>query len=162
MIAYFSRYLKGEALAAAAIEDFCGKRPLRFERLPSGRLYAPYAPFFSCSYSYGLSLCVVSRYDLGADMELCRDAKKYLSVARRFFHPSEKEIVTEENFFEIFTAKEAYAKYTQEGIFAAPMNFSVAEGSVNGVNIIHFREGDYICAVASKNETEVETKWIYL
>lgn len=161
MIAYLSKRLRGQSLAAAAIKDFCGKTALSFYRRPSGKPYANDAPYFSCSHSHGFSLCVVSNYEIGADIELNRNAEKYMGVARRFFHPEEFSAVTKDNFFEIFTAKEAYVKFTETGVFGGMDSFSVISGKVGDVNIIHFKSGDCICAAASKNEIEVEIKWIY-
>ena len=82
--------------------------------------------------------------------------------ARRFFAPDEAAAATEENFFKLFTAKEAYVKYTEMGIFSGMEFFSAMNGQVGDVNIIKFTDGNCICAAASKTERDVNIKWIYL
>ena len=146
-----------------ALRDFTGEqRVFDIKRRPTGKPYAVDGPCFSFADSCGYVLCAVSRGEIGADLELSRSATKYMPVAKRFFASDEAAAATEENFFELFTAKEAYVKYTEMGIFSGMEFFSAMSGQIGDVNIIKFIDGNCICAAASKTEREVNVKWIYL
>lgn len=72
--------------------------------------------YFSISHCGDYAVCAVSYQNIGVDIEVKR--KKGLKVAKRFFKKSECEWIedSEERFLKIWTLKEAYAKYTGEGI----------------------------------------------
>lgn len=152
----------GEFIKRSLWEYVGEKREFIFKRHKTGKPYAQNGPFFSFSDSCGYMLCAVSDYDLGADLELRRDSQKYMKIAKRFFAPDEAAAATPESFFELYTAKEAYVKYTQMGIFSGLEKFSALSGRVGSVNIIKFSYGECVCAVASEKESEVEAEWIYL
>ena len=99
---------------------------------------------FSVSHSGQCWVCAVSKQQLGIDIQKkCGGYQK--DIAKRFFHPDEY-LYLEQNefngFFDVWTAKESYVKYTGRGIdddFAA---FSVVEKGriskcVNGARL-HF------------------------
>lgn len=157
--AYLAKGMNEEELVKRALRDYSGREDFVFHRRPSGKPYVEGGPYYSYSDSCGYALCVVSDHEIGGDIELRRDASRYMSVAKRFFAPDEAAIATEENFFEIYTAKEAYVKFTEMGIFSGMEHFSTLSGRVGTVNIIHFSDGDCICAAASEHESEVEITW---
>lgn len=156
--AYLAKGLSENELVSLALKDYGGGE-YRLLRRPTGKPYAVGGPCYSYSDSCGFGLCVVSDYEVGGDIELKRDASRYMGVARRFFAPDEAAAATEDNFFEIYTAKEAYVKFTEMGIFSGMERFSTLSGRVGGVNIIHFSDGDCVCAAASEHESEVEVRW---
>ena len=163
MTAYLGKTCDRGVFIRMAVRDYTGEqRVFEIKTRPTGKPYAVDGPCFSFADSGGYVLCAVSGGEVGADLELRRDAKKYMGVAKRFFAPDEAAAVTEDNFFELYTAKEAYVKFTEMGIFSGMERFSALGGKVGGVNIIKFSEGGLICAAASETETEVKTKWIYL
>lgn len=160
--AYLAKGMDEKELVSRALRDYTGcDKEFVFKRRSTGKPYAEGGPCYSFSDSCGFSLCVVNDWEIGGDIEMRRSALRYMGVARRFFAPDEAEITTEENFFEIYTAKEAYVKYTELGIFSGMEKFSTLSGKVGEVNIIHFSDGDCICAAASAHEKEVEIKWIF-
>lgn len=160
--AYLAKNMPESELVRRAVLDYIGgERELVFGLRPTGKPYIVGGPFYSFSDSHGYSLCVVSDYEVGGDIELRRSAHPYMGVARRFFAPDEATVASEDNFFEIYTAKEAYVKFTEMGIFSGMERFSTLSGRVGSVNIIHFSDGDCICAAASEHESEVQVKWIF-
>ncbi len=163
MIAYLGRTADSQVFIQMALRDFTGEqRFFEIKRRPTGKPFALDGPCFSFSDGKGYVLCAVSQHEVGADLELRRDAKKYMCVAERFFSPEEFAAANEENFFELYTAKEAYVKFTEMGIFSGMERFSALSGKVGNVNIVKFSEGDLICAAASETEKDVKVKWIYL
>lgn len=80
---------------------------------------------FSLSHTSGLVLCALETDGaarVGADVEkIPTDAGKVQKLTRRFFAPCEQTYVLSAKepcaaFAEVFTAKEAYAKFTGEGL----------------------------------------------
>ncbi len=160
--AYLAEGMDKEEFVQRALCDYTGRNEaFEIRRKRTGKPYAVNGPCYSFSDSCGFLLCVVSEREIGGDIERRRSAAKYMRIAKRFFAPDEAAAATEENFFEIYTAKEAYVKYTEMGIFSDMERFSVQSGRVGNVNIIRFSDGDCICAAASSYEKEVEIKWIY-
>ena len=161
MTAYLAKDMDANQFIQLALKDYTGAaHDFEIKRRSTGKPYIEGGPCFSYSDSKGYSLCVVSDYEVGADMEVKRSAEKYMNVTKRFFAPDEAAAAPADNFFEIYTAKEAYVKYTEMGIFSGMEYFSTMSGKVGEVNIIKFSDGDCICAAASEKEREVEIKWI--
>jgi len=74
---------------------------------------------FSISHSGGLWGCVVSDGPCGLDLQKMRPAA-FEALAKRFFFPEESRYVKEaglQGFYEIWTRREALAKYTGLGFF---------------------------------------------
>ncbi|MDR0424639.1 MAG: 4'-phosphopantetheinyl transferase superfamily protein, partial [Clostridiales Family XIII bacterium] len=96
---------------------------------------------FSVSHSGGLWACLMCGFEVGLDIEDTRQRAEragfdWLGIARRFFAQDECGYVEgggrpEEalsRFFEIWTKKEAYVKYTGRGIGGGLRGFSVLSG----------------------------------
>lgn len=98
-----------------------------------GERGAPYLsgdgmPFVSVSHSGKFTVCAVSDGRVGVDLQITspyrgetedEQAERLLRLARRFFHPSETEWIEKDprgRFFAVWSAKEAYVKYTGSGI----------------------------------------------
>ena len=161
MIAYLTKNTDADQFIQAALRDYTGTdQDFVIKMRPTGKPYIEGGPCFSFSDSHGYFLCVVSDHEVGADIEFRRSAEKYMDVARRFFAPDERDAATADNFFEIYTAKGAYVKFTEMGIFSGMEHFSTMSGRVGNVYITRFSDGDCICAAASEKEREVEIKWI--
>ena len=74
---------------------------------------------FSISHSDGLWSCVVSDSPCGLDLQKMRPAA-FEALAKRFFFPEESRYIKEaglQGFYEIWTRREALAKYTGLGFF---------------------------------------------
>ncbi|WP_089093987.1 4'-phosphopantetheinyl transferase HetI [Nodularia sp. NIES-3585] len=80
--------------------------------------------WFNLSHSQGLGLCAVNYHNrIGVDLEYMRPMSDLEALAKRFFLPSEYEVVRslspqqqQEAFFRYWTCKEAYLKATGEGL----------------------------------------------
>jgi len=84
---------------------------------------------FSASHSAGLALIAVSRtFEIGVDVERIDPAFDREAVARHFFCGGEISVAAEsaEEFFRIWTRKEAYVKALGLGFSLAPESFDVS------------------------------------
>ena len=112
--------------------------------------------FFSISHTKNIWACAFAQQPVGLDIERVRPCREEM-IAGRFFHREEAAFVArhKERFFEVWTAKESYVKYTGEGITDAFGAFSVISGDeisrfVNDVQLCHFNgiEGCNACLCA--------------
>ncbi|MCL2513162.1 MAG: 4'-phosphopantetheinyl transferase superfamily protein [Oscillospiraceae bacterium] len=120
----------GEKLAREMISGICGAPPhgIVIKREPGGKPYAENAPgiHFSVSHSGEYAVCAVSGRPVGIDIEKIRPVN--LKIIGRICSEEEKKYIfgasgntADENllykrFFEIWTAKEAFAKRDGKGI----------------------------------------------
>ena len=75
-------------------------------------------PCFSVTHSGSLWSCAVAPFPLGLDAEQERPVDTE-GLARRFFHPEEYAFLKKGNFtdfFQVWTAKESFVKYTGRGL----------------------------------------------
>ncbi len=113
--------------------------------------------FVSISHSHELCLAAVSDSVIGADIEYMEGrGDKLMRLAQRFFSADELDYVSGDpsrRFYEIWTAKESFIKYTGEG-FSRPMpSFSVLE---NTLKFTHFMHGDYAVSICSEQSANTE------
>lgn len=76
---------------------------------------------FSVSNTGPMWMCIFDRNPCGIDIQEVKSCK-HESIAERHFSKEEFEYVKlwgEEGFFDIWTAKEAFGKYTGKGLFAS-------------------------------------------
>lgn len=104
--------------------------PLLFEYGKYGKPYLTNAAWhFSVSYTHGVCLIALSDAEIGADIERLRAAKPH--VASRCFTDSENRYLLQDmtlfdkRFYELWTQKEAYLKYTGEGFYRSPKSVDV-------------------------------------
>ena len=122
----------------------------------NGKPYLKNLPdfYFNISHSNKMQAVAVGDCEIGVDIEFLR--KVDLRVARRFTK-EEYDYITEADsdmrFFEIWTKKEAYLKYTGDGIL----------GGLNSANVLkspipiktYFKDG-YVISVCCEKEVEVK------
>ena len=80
-------------------------------------------------------LAVANGVEIGVDIEKIKTSANYLDIAKRFFHPDEYQQLMEfedaqqqqQQFYILWTAKEAILKATGEGIAAGLNKFSVQQ-----------------------------------
>jgi len=115
---------------------------------------------FSVTHTNTLWACAFADAPVGLDAEmLSRKARE--GIAERFFHPDEiAAIHNGADFFDIWTAKESYVKYTGEGIRNNFHTFTVIDGdgiaeSVNGVQLRAWEMREHKFALCSKREAEI-------
>ena len=118
---------KVSALARYHILHQTGSAPERFtiERQTKGKPYFKDMPdlHFSVSHSGDLFVCAFSELPVGVDIQEYKkrpdEAERCRKIANRFFHFDEIDALdadTVSAFYNIWTAKEAYVKYTGDGI----------------------------------------------
>ena len=122
------RQQKTEELIVRAAKCFAAEKNLEFGNLSweicradKGKPYFKESPVdFSVSHTDDLWVCLMSdrQQPLGVDIQGMKTARQ-ARVAERYFTGDEKEYLRANGpdaFFEIWTRKEAYAKYTGKGI----------------------------------------------
>ncbi|MDR3343975.1 MAG: 4'-phosphopantetheinyl transferase superfamily protein [Oscillospiraceae bacterium] len=124
---------------------------LRFERAEHGKPYFSNAPefHFSLSHSGEALALAVHNAPVGVDIERLREPD--FRIARRYFTRDEQEYIGKDSvrFFEIWTKKEAYLKYTGEGLRRTLNSFSVTE-QADVVFTNHTRDG-YMVTTAQRS-----------
>ena len=101
---------------------------------------------FNISHSKDIIAVAVSSAPVGVDAEKLRDAN--LKIAERRFTETEKAFVkTNEDFFYVWTRKEAYLKKTGKGLRQSLSSFCVLEDT----NIKTFIMSDCIVSVCGDN-----------
>ena len=150
----------GEMVAKKAIAELCGvpAEEIIFGLEKNGKPYAENADVhFNISHSGNLVVCAVDDKPVGIDVEQIRNIE--LKVAKRVytadelfylfgFHPEEEDfsILPDEKmrlrFFELWTAKEAYLKYTGEGIASELKTLAV-----NSEKILREYCEDYVISI---------------
>lgn len=128
-----SRTLLLESAAAfcAAADCTCpGEETLR--QTATGKPYfdCPSAPCFSLSHSGEIWGAAFASVPVGFDLERVRP-RAWENIARRYFHPFEREMALAcgaTAFFSIWTAKESYVKYLGTGIDEDFSAFCVVRG----------------------------------
>ena len=120
-----------------AVKDYCdtcgyqvSHETLIIARTETGKPYFPHFPqiHFSISHSGQYWSCAISDQNIGYDLqehELPKNEThedmmlRHQKMAIRFFHPLEAEFVATDchyNFLTVWCAREAYVKYTGQGI----------------------------------------------
>lgn len=117
-----------EELLHQSLQLYCMETGLDFiekyaviKRTDRGKPYFDNIPIaFSISHTEDLWACLMREgtQQVGVDIQVERSAR-YDKIAERYYTSEEQEYVGEQGsagFFEIWTRKEAFAKYTGEGI----------------------------------------------
>ncbi len=98
---------------------------------------------FNISHSGDYIICAISNQKVGIDIEQRREPR--LNVARRFFHPHEialldkttDKILQQKLFYNYWSVKESYLKYTGSGLSSLLSSFEVCFSG----NIIILKKG---------------------
>lgn len=109
--------------------------------------------YFNVSHSDDLTVIAVSDQNIGIDAEKLRTPN--LKVAKRFCEDEYAYINKNPSptaFFEIWTKKEAYLKYTGEGLHGRLNSFSVFK---TDIPIKTFKKGDYVISVCGTKDFEI-------
>lgn len=115
-------YLKGrdltERLLKEALED-CGVKGAHIIRDKNGKPHTDKSGvFISASHSGIYFICAVGSDTVGIDIQKQRPIN-IDKISKRYFDQKEQEYIRskgDKGFFEIWTRKEAYAKYTGNGL----------------------------------------------
>jgi 4'-phosphopantetheinyl transferase len=100
----------------------------------SGKPFIDGGPYFSVSHSGSWAVIAVCAAPVGFDIEAAAPSRDTAGIARRAFHPSEREAAARggpDMFYRIWTAKESYMKMLGNGI-AGMRDFCVRLSGCNG------------------------------
>lgn len=129
------RSLAGDVLVKKYLSQIYGvdKEKLVIQKGEHGKPYVLNLPaHFSVSHSGQYTVVAISDHPIGVDLEIIGDFSAI--VAKKLFNddelqyisgngPSQKKSTMQRNFFEIWTAKEAYLKYTGQGLSGGMQSF---------------------------------------
>lgn len=109
---------------------------------------------FSISHSEGLWACLIGPSCCGIDVQYIKPCN-FNNIAGRFFSPKEAEFVRTkgiEGFYDIWTRREAYCKYTGEGFFSDIPQLVDESGELKPIvnyndTVVKFIEVEYIKGV---------------
>jgi len=120
------RYARSYALACGMVFPESDPNIVRYKR---GKPCLPDVSHlhFSLSHSGAYAACAFFGLPLGLDLQRHSTCRRE-AVARRFFHPREYDWLEQrsfEPFFQVWTAKESYVKFTGIGITSGFRHFCV-------------------------------------
>lgn len=137
-----------EELVLRAVEDFAVEKGIAIDnmsreicRTGKGKPYFKELPLqFSVSHTDDLWVCLISagRNPVGVDIQKVKESRQE-KVAEKYFTDDEKECMKQNGkdaFFKIWTRKEAYAKYTGQGLTRELAEISTIKN--NEVEFIEF------------------------
>lgn len=159
-----------EELIRRAAREYIKEEDLRIPgdfdqilRTPKGKPYFSHLPLeFSVSHTGDLWVCLIADADFPVGVDVQSIRKCHMDkIAKRYYTWDEQEFVSsmgEEGFFQIWTRKEAYAKFTGKGITEELAFFStLKEGSVEFVDF-NIRAGvKGSCCMKEKRELWIRT-----
>ncbi len=153
--------LKGKALTDALIRDCLGCSDVKIRRTDRGKPYVQWSGndgrsdrYISVSHSEGTFALLVSDRNVGLDIQYSRDIDTD-RIASRCFAAEEAEFSQEDGtgngFFELWTRKEAWSKYTGEGLEHVMKKQQVLKREDVALIDLRLADGCY-CAVCTEKE----------
>ena len=129
-----------------AVHQLYGEGAYELSVLSGGKPYFAHHPeiHFSISHSGEYWACAFADEEVGLDIQIEDHHRKKEKIAKRFFSQEEQIYLAKQNyaeFYDIWAMKEAYLKYTGEGLACGLDKISVVrEGAVR----------DMVCAASGK------------
>lgn len=120
----YRQYLQEEGPASER------RSPGIIKRTDRGKPYFTEGPCFSVSHTGQLWVCSMGRVPVGIDVQKTGRRLYWKKIAERYYTDDERAHIEEcgiESFFQIWTRKEAYAKYTGQGIDKEFKTFSTLQ-----------------------------------
>lgn len=114
---------------------------------------------FNISHTRSAIVIAVSNVSVGVDIEKIR--KPEMKIASRFFTQTEQSYVNEftekadKRFYEIWTKKEAYIKYTGKGLMTSLKSFDVFDKIISKQIYTLTKEG-YVISICNKYSEDCE------
>ncbi len=149
------RSICADHLARTMLAPHCALPPerIRFRRGENGKPFVQdFDVFYNVSHSGNFAACAVHCSPVGIDIEALRSIRPEL--IRRVCSPEELEFVREDSqrFLSVWTAKEAYLKFTGEGIATDLRRIVVVrEGAlcktVQGIPLHHWLAEEYALSI---------------
>jgi len=109
--------------------------------------------YYNISHTRNAIVIAVSEFPVGVDIEKVKESD--LKIANRFFTENEREYLKKNAldinrlFYEIWTKKEAYIKYTGKGLVMPLKSFDVLDAYISS-HIYTIEKDDYIISVCSE------------
>ena len=145
-----------------ALQLYTGRRysPEDIVRRPNEKPYlADGSAQFSVTHSGGVWMVCLSPSPVGLDLQIHK-AKYSPGVAKRYFHPTELSMLEQAKadgsdtalFFDLWCARESYAKYTGDGVAAMDKGYCTCTSPVPLYKLT-FRQGYslYLCTSLPNN-----------
>ena len=142
-------------------------------RKEKGKPYFKKIPLeFSISHSGDIWVCVMGNSKVGIDIQMKKPVSA-IEIAKRFFTKEESKLIEETDekvFFKIWTMKEAFVKFTGEGIFYGLDKFSVVKDGkfidiIESPDQCYFRKIEisklYECYICLNEIEKTETRNIF-
>lgn len=108
--------------------------------------------YFSVSHSGDAVLFSGGYKQVGVDIELVRERK--IQATKRFFTDNELSLInSDEDFFTVWTKKEAYSKLIGTGLASKFSSFDVTDGSTE-FEYYSGKYGEYIFSICSNGKIE--------
>ncbi len=159
---YAARAASWQTLLAQVLERQYGLSPLpELARTDQGKPYFPSLPHlhFNISHTGPYVLCALSRHPVGVDMETIRPRRPSLPA----YALSPQELAAYEGlggdwpaFYTLWTKKEAWCKYTGQGLAALWGQAPQEEGLFYG----HYQGESWRAAVCGKEPAPAEIHWL--
>lgn len=135
-----------------------GCAPETVARSPGGKPYLPAHPdfHFSLSHSGDWAICAAGFTPVGVDIQHIRPVSDTLKT--RFFTPAEQELCTDDAAaIRLFCAREAYGKYTGEGIGREEVHCEADALWVGGIRLreIPLTDGCCVCLCSTLEDAAV-------
>ncbi len=147
------------ALLAFALSEAGLNPPYIIKRTAHGKPFLPDENIkFSYCHTEGLCAAVISDYECGIDAENMERKASFAEISSRFFTADENEYLSSKSFssevfYEIWTKKEAYLKFTGRGLAAGLNSFSVLSLEKEKTTI--YIKDDFIISVYGKSKAEI-------
>jgi len=155
--------LKGKPLTDALIRDCLGREDAAVSRTEKGKPSVD-GVCISVSHSQDTFALLVSAANVGVDIQYSRSVKPD-RIAARYFSEREAAYISgddsEDRFFEIWTRKEAYSKYTGKGLEQIMEKEEVLAREDVTFTDIRLEDGCY-CAVCTGKEKGAGTDEIQI
>ena len=155
--------IKGKSLTDALIRDCLGREDAVVTRTEKGKPVVD-GVCISVSHSVDTFALLVSESNVGVDIQYARNVKSD-RIAARYFSDREAAYIEEDEsgdrFFEIWTRKEAYSKYTGKGLEQIMGKVEVLAREDVAFTDIRLEDGCY-CAVCTGKEKGAETDEIQI
>ena len=151
------RYLASQDLQ---VSNSC----LHFNTTEFGKPYLKDYPEwqFNLSHTKNAILVGVSSHPIGVDIEFIdKKSQDFINIAKRFFLDSEFNYIIKcphrqvERFFEVWTKKEAYLKYTSLGLTQSLSSFDVLSEEVDQ-KLSCWQKDEYMMSVCSESKFTLE------
>ncbi len=167
---YKSRYphLKGRALTDALVKDILQEdgcleahEEPSIRRLPEGKpvLDHPAGVCLSVSHTGDVFGCVIHTDEVGLDLQKT-EPRDMMRLARRYFREDEVALLEkcggdlqarQKRFFQLWTRKEAYGKFTGEGLAALLEREQMLDREDVVFQDLYFGDGLYGCVCSRNN-----------